>query len=40
VAKKRVSDCPLNAELEALIEEFCIEVVGDIAQKRAAASEL
>ena len=40
VAKKRVPECPLNAELEALIEEFCIEVVGDIAQKRAAASEL
>ena len=40
VAKKRVPECPLNAELEALIEEFCIEVVGDIAQKRAAASAL
>lgn len=40
VTKKRLPDCPLNAELEALVEEFCVEVIGDIAQKRAVASAL
>ena len=39
VGKKRLPGCPLNQELEQLVEAFCVLVVSDMAAQRQSASE-